>query len=158
MRQLVMLLALAVSLGACADSSSPTSPAPIPPPVVVAPVIEEPIPPVVETPVEPVPVPVPSPAPAPPAPPAPRLVYAAATDSAHWYGPALVPNRFQVEIFDGSVQFGSLRLDIAQRSADAILLSVRNELSVSLVRESGDRWRWTVNGLAGLATGTMTRD
>lgn len=97
-------------------------------------------------------MPAPAPTPAPPT----RLLYSAATDFAHWYT-ELVPNRFEVEIFAERVQFGSLDLPITTQERDAILCVVKGEMTVSLERYSGNTWVWTINGMAGQASGRMTQ-
>jgi hypothetical protein len=130
-----------VLIGAC--GGSPTGPTSVPTPSTQT-STPEPQPPA------PVAEPAPTPVPAPPV----RRLYQAATDSAHWYGSELVPNRFQVEIFTDRVEFGSLRLSIAFEDRDSLIL-LGDQVTVTLLRYSGDRWTWTVNGIAGQSQGTM---
>lgn len=111
------------------------------------------------TPEPPTPAPLPTPVPV-PSPPPPSLptaeIYSAVTAQAYWFGKPAVPERFTVEVFAESVQFGPTRFPIAIRTDAGMILALPGEATISLTKAGQSSWTWSLNGLAGQASGTMT--
>lgn len=107
-------------------------------------------------------MPKPNPAPEPPQPEPPKpeppkaTVYRATVAWSAWMGQPAVPDKFSVEMFTDSVQFGPLRLPIVMDAGDQVMLRTA-EATVSLRKVSPQTWQWTLNGLAGQAYGTLER-
>jgi hypothetical protein len=130
-----------------APSPTPTpapSPAPAPAPV-------------------PPPGPAPSPAPVPPPIPAPGWTFDGSTTQAHWYETPILPDRFELEIKNGSVEAGGHSFPILSQAPGNVyvIAGTRNVETLTLEyygpEDGSGSWRWTYNGLPGQATGTLTR-
>lgn len=130
-----------------------TPPAPAPAPPVPAPAPPAP---------EPTPTPVPAPVP-PPTPSTPTWTFDGSTSQAHWYGQPVLPDRFDLEIGKGSVQAAGHSFPIQSQAPGNVyvIAGTRNVETLTLEyygpEDGSGSWRWTYNGLAGQATGTLTR-
>src|SRR3982751_2245185 len=127
---------------------TPPTPAPAPPSPTPAP-----------RPPEPTPAPVP--APVPPTPP--NWTFDGSTNQAHWYWQPVLPDRFDLEIADSSVQAAGRSFPIQSQAPGnvSVIAGTRNVETLTLEyygpEDGSGSWRWTYNGLAGEATGTLTR-
>jgi len=130
---------------------TPPTPAPAPPSPTPAPPAPEPTP-------APVPAPVP---PVPPSPP--NWTFDGSTNQAHWYQQPVLPDRFDLEITDSSVQAAGHSFPIQSQAPGnvSVIAGTRNVETLTLEyygpEDGSGSWRWTYNGLAGQATGTLTR-
>ena len=175
MRKLLIrniLLATSLSVFGAACGSSPTapttaggsqtgsgSPAPLPDPA------PSPVPPPAP---EPSPIPAPSPEPHPtPAPePVPQRAgwtFDASTGQAHWSGTPTLPDRFELDIANGSVRAAGHTFPILSQAPDNVYVvaGTRNVETLTLEyfgpADGSGSWRWTYNGLPGQATGALQR-
>lgn len=144
---------LTVVAGAClliGCGGSPTGPSPSPTPPVPAPSTPEPTPapPVTPEPPPVVPVPVPVPTPAP-------KRWIAATETEHWYGPALLSGHFEVAWGSTLTADRYNTWPVLFMGESSILAGDRNA-TFSIVFTSPTSGTWTFNGLAGQAAGTLT--
>jgi hypothetical protein len=120
--------------------------------------------------VSPTPAPAPEPGPAPPAGPTPDgptnpapppgapatvVTYQATVTSAHWYGAAVLPDQFDVQISDGRITFGPLTADVLIQDARSVFARP-NGANLQLLFD-GDGGSWTYNGEAGQAMGTLVK-
>lgn len=135
-------------------ASAPVPPTPVPDPT------PEPTP--APTP-SPTPIPTPTPTPVPPPSPGPTWTFDGSTTQAHWYGVAVLPDRFQLEIVNGSVQAAGHNFPILSQGPDNVYVvaGTRNVETLTLEYygppDGTGTWRWTYNGLPGQATGTLNR-
>ena len=172
MHKILLTIVLSVSVVGCGSSpTAPTaaggsqtgsgSPAPLPDPG------SSPTPPVpapAPTP-DPAPAPIPTPAPAPdPVPqPGPNWTFDGSTGQAEWSGPPTLPDRFELEIANGSVRAADHTFPILSQAPDNVyvLAGTRNVETLTLEyygpRDGSGSWRWTYSGLSGQATGTLQR-
>lgn len=153
MRRLLLLsLLLCVSCGGGLTAPTPApSPTPTPSIQTPTPAPEPPAP-------EPAPVPAPVPAPAPPAPapkPQPQLLLDASTALSHWYGPAVIPTSFIIEVWPDAVWLGEHRVPRVDVPGDGIL--ARTDSETVSITPAGGKWLWTFNGIAGQANGEAVR-
>jgi len=129
-----------------------TTPPPTPTPVPAPP--SDPVPPVPPT---------PAPVPAPPTPPVPGWTFDGSTTQAHWWEAPMLPDRFQLEITNDSVQAGGHSFPIlSQAPANVyVVAGTRNEETVTLEyhgpADGSGFWTWTYNGRPGQATGRLIR-
>ena len=136
--------------GQAAIVTQPPAPTPAPPNPTPAPPAPEP------------PAPVPAPIPPPP-PSAPNWTFDGSTSQAHWYGQPVLPDRFDLEIANGSVQAAGHNFPIQSQAPGnvSVIAGTRNVETLTLEydgpEDGSGSWRWTYNGLAGQATGTLTR-
>jgi hypothetical protein len=142
------------STGSPAPSPDPTpSPAPTPAPA------PEPSPAPGPAPAPPGPAPAPAPAPQP----APGWTFDGSTSQAHWFAAPTLPDRFELEIANGSVQASGHTFPILSQAPDNVyvIAGTRNVETLTLEyygpTDGSGSWRWTYNGLPGQATGTLQR-
>ncbi len=137
--------------------STSTAPTPSTPPASSVPVDPPMPPPPTPTPA-PTPAPVPPPAPTPTPPPTPQpaptaTILNATASSAHWYGPALLPATFTIEV----------RADVVIAGGQTFPIQVRLDDTNVIAGSGSDRFivypygAWIYTGLAGEAFGTWTR-
>jgi hypothetical protein len=134
--------------------SSPTPPAPAPAPT------PDPSP-------SPTPSPTPTPTPTPAPVPGPQAgsgwTFDGSTAEAQWSGAPSLPERFELEIANGSVRAADHTFPILSQAPDNVyvLAGTRNVETLTLEyygpRDGSGSWRWTYSGLAGHATGTLQR-
>jgi hypothetical protein len=154
-------LVLGCGAGPTAPSTKPSGQTDV---VASAPAPPTPVPVPGPTP-EPTPAPTPSPAPTPvPTPsPGPTWTFDGSTTQAHWYDAAVLPDRFQLEIANGSVQAAGHNFPILSQGPDNVYVvaGTRNVETLTLEysgpTDGSGTWRWTYNGLPGQATGTLSR-
>jgi len=170
MKNILVLVMLSLTLGAC-NKTGPTSPSPVPvpqeqktpdtpapPPPPVAEPTPAPPPPAPEPPPAP-PVapkpPTPAPAPPPPAPVADVEVYEATTTRAHWYAGAVLPATFTVTLdyTKGLITFGPLHQLPLSGGRPAPFFKNR-DVTVSILTNVG---AWIFTGVSGEAQGTLRR-
>jgi hypothetical protein len=107
----------------------------------------------------PAPTPSPTPAPAPSA----KWTFEGSTTQAHWYEAAVLPERFDLEIGDGSVKAAERNFPVLSRAPEnvSVIAGTRNVETLTLEyhgpEDGSGSWTWTYNGLAGQAVGTLTR-
>jgi hypothetical protein len=160
MRCLCAVIALSV-LTAC--GGSPTAPesvksqvttpvaAPSPTPAPDPAPVPAPTPPPEPSP-EPPTTPVPPPAPAPP----PGVVtYHATVTNAHWYGPVILPDHFDVRISEGRITFGPLTADVLIQDTKSVFARP-DGASLQLVFDANGG-SWIYSGQAGEASGTLVK-
>lgn len=145
MKRSLVVVAFACLLSAC--GGSPTGPDPVPAPPVSTPSTPEPTaPPTVE------PAPVPTPTPAPPAP----KRWRAATDTEHWFGPALLSGHFEVSWTTDTLSADRYNawpvLAVLERS----ILAGNRDATFTVVFTGPTTGTWTFNGVAGQAAGTLS--
>ncbi|HEU4937368.1 MAG TPA: hypothetical protein VFT39_12980 [Vicinamibacterales bacterium] len=99
----------------------------------------------------------------PPPSPGPTWTFDGSTTHAHWYDVVVLPDRFQLEIVNGSVQAAGHNFPILSQAADNVyvIAGTRNVETLTLEyygpTDGSGMWRWTYNGLPGQATGTLSR-
>ncbi len=133
------------------------APAPVPTPAPTTPVpTPGPAP-------NPAPTPAPTPPPAPAPPTAPTWTFDASTSQAHWYESPTLPERFELEITDGTVLAAGQSFPILVQAPDnvSVTAGTRNvetlTLEYSRSEDGSGSWKWTYNGIAGQAAGTLSR-
>ena len=139
---------MALALFASGCGGSPTAPSKPDGPVAVAVANPAPDP-------EPTPAPTPAPAPAPtptPAPPEPVTRYTGNVDYAHWFGaPLFTSPTFDVTRYADRIVLGSVTVPILYQD-DRKLIARTSEMNFSVVDDD-----WTFNGVAGQATGRLSK-
>lgn len=134
------------------------TPTPTPAPPAPAPAPAPPAPTPAPTP-EPTPAPVPAPVP----PPAPSWTFDGSTDHAHWYSEPVLPDHFDLEIGEGSIQAAGHSFPIQSQAPGNVhvIAGTRNVETLTLdyygPEDGSGSWSWTYNGLAGQATGMLIR-
>jgi hypothetical protein len=110
----------------------------------------------------PTPSPVPTPAPAPSPSPS-SWIFDGSTSQAYWFGAALVPEHFELEITNESVTAAGHVFPILSRAPGNVYVSAgtRNVETLTLEyygpTDGSGSWRWTYSGQAGQATGPLSR-
>jgi len=161
----LVAVTLAASVVAC--GSSPTAPttAANAQPDVTSPA---PTPTPVPTPADPAPVPAPlPPVPAPPAPPMPSpaavWTFDGATSHAQWWAAPILPEGFQLEIANGSMEAAGHSFPILSQAPGNVYVvaGTRNVETLTVeyhgAADGSGSWTWTYNGQPGQANGTLTR-
>jgi hypothetical protein len=143
------------------EPAPPANPAPVPEPT------PSPAPTPTPTPTpSPVPTPTPSPVPTPAPAPSPSpssWIFDGSTSQAYWFGAALVPEHFELEITNESVTAAGHVFPILSRAPGNVYVSAgtRNVETLTLEyygpTDGSGSWRWTYSGQAGQATGPLSR-
>jgi hypothetical protein len=168
-----ILLAVSLSVFVSGCGTSPTaptttgggqtgsgSPAPLPDPA------PAPVPPTAPQPSpapDPAPAPNPAPAPDPVPQPTPGWTFDGSTSQAHWSGPPILPERFELEIANGSVRAAGHTFPILSHAPGNVYVVAGTQNVETLTLEyhgaadGSGSWTWTYNGLPGQATGALQR-
>lgn len=157
MRKLAFALVLLAVTVAC---GSPTAPTPAPTQTSTSTVAPPPT-----DPVGPIATPAPTPVPPVPVPPAPAHPwhFTAEVGFEHWWGQPVFPGHFELWINPGRIEAGAHGFDI-QTAAPGnvyVIAGTRNVETLTIEYhgpyDGSGTWSWTYSGLAGQATGGLTR-
>ncbi len=78
------------------------------------------------------------------------------TQSAHWYGPALLPQRFEARWDAKTLTLDTLQFSIVESTDRSVFAVAADKSSVSMNLTDGSG-TWTFSGGAGQASGVLKR-
>jgi hypothetical protein len=83
------------------------------------------------------------------------VTYHGTVMNAHWYGPTILPDKFDVRISDGRIVFGPLTADVVLQDAGSLF--ARPDGATLQLWFDGTSGSWAYTGSGGQASGTLVK-